>query len=172
VGLRHIPVEQWQRYVDGELPPEERERCEAHLSVCDDCLELYMRCLEQVEEQLPGFADESDFAAAVMRRFDEQTLEGSAIEPAAENEWIIRRKARMPFYQHPFFHYAVAAAITLLLMSSGAFHTITQQISSIEPVPAKAEEPALDTSFSKKLLDETIVMLDSIQPKRERGSNP
>lgn len=164
--MSHIPVEQWQRYVDDHMTPEEREQCDSHLNVCDLCLALYMQCLEQAEARLPQPENEAVLADAAMKRFDEYALNKLnttlTVLPAACS------KPRLPLIQHPFFHYAVAAVITLILMGSGVFHTITQQIAYIEPA-GKAEEP-LDASFSKKLMDQTIGMLDSIQPKRERGS--
>ncbi|CAG7655683.1 zf-HC2 domain-containing protein [Paenibacillus allorhizosphaerae] len=167
--MNHIPVEQWKKYVEDELEPVERERCEAHLIVCDLCLEQYMQCLEQ-SEGLPLPDDEAAFAAAAMNRFDElcTSQERNAaltVLPAA------RRDARLPLLHHPFFHYAVAAVITLILMGSGVFQTITQQIAHIEPDSANAAEPA-DEPFSKIIMNHTLGMLDSIQPKRERGSTP
>ena len=172
--MTHIPLEQWKQYVEDALAPAERERYETHLAVCDLCLEQYMLCLGQAEG-LPLPVDEAAFADTAMDRFDalwnvsqEQERER---ENASQAPLTVKRNVRLPLLHHPFFHYAVAAVITLILMGSGAFQTITRPITHIEPGSANAAERA-DTPYSKIIMNHTLGLLDSIQPKRERGSTP
>ncbi|KEQ25193.1 anti-sigma factor family protein [Paenibacillus tyrfis] len=165
---QHRPLNIWMQYVNDELPPEERERCEAHLDDCDACLELYMECIGQLADRLPALPDTDAFAAAVMQRWTEK----QALAPGAENHpanQSAERKQRIPWTQSPFFHYAVAAAITLLLMSTGVFRSLMGH-----PEPGRMSYSASDRTeayvpFSEILLEKTIGLLDSIQPKHERG---
>ncbi|MDO3680986.1 anti-sigma factor family protein [Paenibacillus ehimensis] len=165
---QHRPLNIWMQYVNDELPPEERERCEAHLDGCDTCLELYMECIGQMAAGLPALPDSDAFAAAVMQRWTEE----QPLAPRAEDDLANQppeRKRRIPWTQSPFFHYAVAAAITLLLMSTGVFQSLMGH-----PEPGRMSHSASDRAeayvpFSEILLEKTIGILDSIQPKHERG---
>ncbi|CAG7652424.1 hypothetical protein PAESOLCIP111_06532 [Paenibacillus solanacearum] len=170
--MTHIPLEHWKQYVEDALAPAERERYETHLAVCDLCLEQYMLCLEQAEG-LPLPVDEAAFADIAMDRFDAlwNVSQEQEREKAPQALPAVKRDVRLPLLHHPFFHYAVAAVITLILMGSGAFQTITRPITHIEPGSANAAEPA-DTPYSKIIMNHTLGLLDSIQPKRERGSTP
>ncbi|MFB0847382.1 anti-sigma factor family protein [Paenibacillus oleatilyticus] len=165
---QHRPLDIWMQYVNDELPPEERERCEAHLDGCDACLELYMECIGQLAAGLPGLPDTDAFAAAVMQRWAEEQLPAPDVKDNPANP-PAERKRRIPWTQSPFFHYAVAAAITLLLMSTGVFHSLMGH-----PEPGRISYSASDRTeayvpFSEVLLEKTIGLLDSIQPKHERG---
>lgn len=74
---------------------------------------------------------------------------------------------------HPIFHYTVAAGITMMiLMSSGLFQSLAEgsrQVDPLSPELIQGEPPNEHLPVSQQLLDKTIVMLDSIQPKHERG---
>jgi hypothetical protein len=76
----------------------------------------------------------------------------------------------------------VAAVITIILMSSGAFQSLTERVGSLgtqteatggrgqqEQDPTQPKQATESTSVSYKLMEKTIVMLDSLQPKHERG---
>lgn len=168
--MSHIGAERWMQYVKDELPPAERERCEEHLLQCDMCLAVYMECLERSEGLLPGLSDEREFAGQVMARLEEQAP--TEIKPSLTGPDSSLRRKRRTWLHHPIFHYTVAAAVTLLLMSTGIFHQLTQQANasappSVDSVPLR-ERP----SFSKQMMDKTIRVLDSIEPKKEREATP
>ncbi|WP_010500471.1 anti-sigma factor family protein [Paenibacillus elgii] len=165
---QHRPLNIWMQYVNDELPLEERERCEAHLDGCEPCLELYMECIGQLADSLPALSDTDAFAAVVMQRWAEGQPLASEAEDTLANQ-PAESKRRIPWTQSPFFHYAVAAAITLLLMSTGVFHSLMGH-----PEPGRMSYSASDRTeayvpFSEILLEKTIGLLDSIQPKHERG---
>lgn len=168
MGMNHRREETWLQYVKDELTNEERANCEAHLDSCDACFELYMQCLEQAGDFLPQLEDQEAFSTRVMMRLEQEMPHTRLVERVPEQT---KRKLRIPWIQHPFFHYAVAAAITLILMSTGVFQTLTQQISRLDTAAEKktAETPILHVSVSEQLMNKTIGMLDSIQPRYERG---
>jgi len=87
-----------------------------------------------------------------------------------------RRKRSL--LQHPAFHYGVAAAITIALMSTGVFNQLSAQLNTPIKEPDTAAESGTrkvstgneeKSSVSYKVMEETIRLLDSIHPKPEGG---
>jgi len=82
MGERTIPMicqdiqSQLNRYLDGELPAEERSRVEQHLSVCDDCRGMLedLRTLSAALAKVPAPLDvPSGFAERVMAHAAQRT---------------------------------------------------------------------------------------------------
>ncbi|MDF2961293.1 MAG: hypothetical protein K0S39_3028 [Paenibacillus sp.] len=178
--MKHYSLEQWDLYAGEKLSDEERLAYEAHLCACDSCLELYMQSLERCAGMYPKIEDEAGLAESVMERI---STEGSNASPVSKPFIRVNSnptKKTPVFTRHPLFHYAVAAAITIILMSSGAFQSLTERIGHLETAETTetaeqeqgGEQKDLKTehaSVSYKIMEKTIVMLDSIQPKHERG---
>lgn len=166
--MNHRREETWLQYVKDELTSAERAACEAHLDSCDACFDLYMQCLEQAGDLLPEIEDREAFSGAVMIRWEQEMPPTRLVKRVPEQS---KRKLRIPWIQHPVFHYTVAAAITLILMSTGVFQSLVQQMERFDTAAGKKveEEAVLHVSVSEKLMNKTIGMLDSIQPKYERG---
>lgn len=146
--MSHIKYEQWVAYVVDDVDEATRQAYEQHLSACDKCLDLYMQAIESNDDTLPKLAD--DFTDKVMESVKEH-------KKLKQNE-----QKTQPIYQKSFFHYVVAAAMTLILMSSGIFGQLTQVASNIEE---KAEEP--NTSFTDKLLDKTLSFIQVMERNKE-----
>jgi anti-sigma factor RsiW len=162
--MKHFTQEQWDRYAKDELTHEELLTYETHLSSCDLCLELYMDSVERAAVLYPQLDDKSGFADTVMERVHSLP---ALVEQARTNRKLLR------FSRHPVFHYTVAAAITLLLMSSGAFSSLTDRLGVLnihtEAIESRQAQDEEHSSVSYKIMEKTIVMLDAIQPKREKG---
>lgn len=171
--MKHYTLEQWTRYVREELTSEEQLEYEAHLGSCDQCLERYMQCLELAADSFPVLAEHTGaaMAEAVMQSI------GAAATPSlydvvSKPEPVRRQSKPTPsFLRHPVFHYAVAAAVTFLLMGTGVFQSLAERVgsaeSNVEASPLVQEDNR--SSVSQLIMEKTIVMLDSIQPKHERG---
>ncbi|NOU95000.1 hypothetical protein GC093_17485 [Paenibacillus sp. LMG 31456] len=176
--MKHYTLEQWDLYAGERLSEEESLAYETHLSSCDSCLELYMQSLECAADSYPMLQADAEFAEAVMGRI---SREESMASPASIPLELIKSSTvrRTPaFTRHPLFHYTVAAAITIILMGSGAFQSLTERIGHLETAAeamdqsqAQGETPKVNerTSVSYKIMEKTIVMLDSIQPKQAKG---
>jgi len=183
MGMKHYTLAQWELYSGGLLSNEERSAYETHLSTCDPCLELYMQSLERAADSYPALNNETALAEAVMERIHQT-------EPAVTSPPFIPSQSARPgkvrktpaFTRHPLFHYTVAAAITVILMSSGAFQSLTERMGHFGMIAEAGEQelnPDQDyeqsgwvngsSSISYKIMEKTIVMLDSIQPKHEKG---
>ncbi|AEI38679.1 zf-HC2 domain-containing protein [Paenibacillus mucilaginosus] len=167
--MNHMPRETWLDYIRGTLAPEERDVCDAHLAEdCASCFELYLEALEELAEELPE-PDAASLQASVMEQWD---LEHRSAAPAIVGQTGSRRH-RLLWLQHPLFHYGAAAAITMLLMSSGAFQFLLGSVSAaVEQAPPDSTRPASETEpYSVRWMEKTVGLLDRIEPKRERGDN-
>jgi hypothetical protein len=178
MGMKHYTLEQWDRYTGDALSSEERLDYEMHLSSCELCLDLYMQSLERASGSYPDLADRAGLADAVMEQIvQDQPIQPAPTLPPASMRPVTAR-TRPAFTRHPLFHYTVAAAITVILMGSGAFQSLTEKLGRMEPaVQAVEQEPASEqtgagngrTPVSYKIMEKTIGMLDSIQNKHEKG---
>lgn len=144
--MSHIEYKQLVAYVTEEIDEAARQIYEQHLETCDLCLERYMQAIEASAETFPKLAD--DFTETVVNYVREHT------KP--------KEHKKQSIFQKSFFHYAVAAAMTLLLMVSGIFGQLTQVASSIEE---KAE--AQSTSFTEELMNKTLSFLEEIDRIKE-----
>lgn len=160
--MKHISEETWQLYINDELPDDERNCCEEHMTACDSCLELYMSCLDRAAERLPQ-PDMHTLTERTMLRWDEHMQQQGESSAGRQTN----RRLSRSWMRHPIFHYAVAAAITLILMGSGVFQMFAQQVNALDPRAQAETDPVQHRSFSNQLMNKTIGMLDAIQPKQE-----
>ncbi|MEK3912010.1 hypothetical protein [Paenibacillus sp. FSL H7-0331] len=178
--MKHYTGEQWMTYVEQGLNDDDNQQMELHLITCDSCMELYMQSLEGVVGSYPTLSDEAALADRVMLAIEaagpiSPSSTASRLAPL-EEAGFGSQKLRNPitWMRAPLFHYAVAAVITLVLMSSGIFQSIVDHPVGIDRASngdAQSEATQEPVSVSKKLMDKTIVVLDSIQPKQEKGGN-
>ncbi|MGE5702512.1 MAG: hypothetical protein ACM32O_08305 [Clostridia bacterium] len=147
----HKTKSQWLAYMTNQLPETEREQYEDHLYTCDECLGLYMECLD--EAHLPSGPECVEHVDA--------TETSQSHQPAATP--LI--KAR-PFFRQVWFHYTAAACITLLLMSSGAFSQIVRKSAEWNTSSFVKQE----RSVSDQLMKKTASLLNLIHPSIKGGS--
>ena len=144
--MKHWTREEGERYVSGRMPAEERDVAEQHLYVCDLCMALYMACLEDGTARLPQLSDQEAFTEAVMAQ-----VKG-------------KRPRSRSWRQRPFLQYVVAAAITLILMSTGLFENMATEFNQLQ-----ASQSGRQESFSEKLVERTAAILDRVQPDAING---
>src|SRR4051794_5778541 len=119
--MNHATRQQWQDYVEGKLEAAQHEVLEHHLYECDKCLELYMSAIDTsiVRDYTNPHLLVPDSEAA--------STAADRIMAAIHNRGALyQSNRRVSFIRHPLFQYTVAAAITMLLLSTGVFHNITK----------------------------------------------
>lgn len=107
----HRSYDLWIAYIENRLPEAEREEAERHLYVCDDCLALYLRVVDQ-----QSVAWEEERAKAVTAEVMD-TIQSQGQSSVSKRQMQRERRRRL-------IHYTVAASLTLLLMSSGVFQQL------------------------------------------------
>lgn len=146
--MKHYSYEQWTKYVKNELDGEDRILYEDHLYTCDQCLEVYLTAIEA--EELPDIIDGTAFTDNIMAQLPiENNIQDT-------NNETFPRKATA-FYKKTIFHYGVAAAMTLLLMSTGFFQTLTQYAGDVESKQFKEDK----ASITEGIMDKTFAWMDT-----------
>src|SRR5690625_1095796 len=139
--MNHITDEQWLAYVKNELNEKMRSHYDDHLYTCDHCLALYLKAIETVELQHSVITTDEIIQTVNKNVEIKQTQEIK--EPS--------------FYKKALFHYIVAAAMTLLLMSSGVFSQLIHVVTDIETQDGNR------SSMISKLMDSSISIVDQIE---------
>src|SRR5690625_60691 len=146
--MRHIAYEKWVSYVINDVDEKSRDKYEEHLVACDECLELYLKAVESHADMLPKLDD--NFTDRVLDHVTEKT------NPKKNDKTL-------SFFQKPFFHYVIAAAMTLILMSSGLFGQLTQVASHIEERAYHDQSQ----SFTEGLIEKTLSFIKIFEGNKE-----
>lgn len=75
--------------------------------------------------------------------------------------------AKKTLYQRTLFHYAVAAVITLTLMTTGFFQSITGVVTTVEA--ASISKP--EQSVSNSLMEKTLALFEVFDIKQKEVNN-
>ncbi|MMZ45883.1 hypothetical protein D1872_74910 [compost metagenome] len=140
----------WHAYITGACSIEESTRLERLLLEDEQALMLYLVALEQLEPTLKDYSGWMD-----TERFTDQVM---AVLPEIEMEpnQVLFKKRR--WFEKPVFHYVVAASLTLILLSSGAFDKMMPQTGD-KPIPPKER-----VSYSEEVMQATTTWLDKLKP--------
>ena len=147
--MTHFSKEKWLAYVQDELNETERHTCEDHLYACDQCLSLYMEAIDEGAGQ-PIIEDDHRFAEGVMQKIAETK------QPAAKGKQAVRRSASR---RTVLLHYVLAAAMTLLLTSTGLFNGLLNVVSHFEASSTH------HSSLVEELVNKPISLTNSLDNK-------
>lgn len=148
--MNHYTEQAWKQYVEERLSPDTLSEMELHLYQCDECLTMYMTSLEQMETVLPIMEmDTQGYVDAIIAR-----------TTGTKRSW----------YHSTMLHYGIAAAATLILVATGFFHGISQELDSVgsfKPANSINTSSSLQTDkpISDQLLNKTLAWLDTLQNK-------
>ncbi|MEH7235181.1 hypothetical protein [Bacillus sp. JJ1562] len=145
--MRHFSNEEWLLYIKDKLEEPKREELENHLFSCDQCLEIYRELVEAQAEELPDLENES-FTDEVATKLP-----------------MKKKKQGKSFLQSSIFHYGVAAAVTLTLMSTGVFQNITGIVGTVEASSFSEQKQSVTNS----LMDKALSFFDIIGANQEEG---
>jgi hypothetical protein len=147
VSMSHFEKQKWMAYVEGTLQEDESLILEEHLFTCDECMMVYMQCVEAEEEMIPALLNPKQFADNIMENL-----------PSFDKQPILSKRK---FYESPFFHYGIAAAITLVFMSSGIFTELLNFINLFQ-----AESLSQDSApVSDTIMHKTVNILENIKQR-------
>jgi len=145
--MNHFDSEQWCRYVQDEgLSGTQRDEMERHLQRCDVCLHHYMTQIAALAGSLPMMeTGEAEFADQLIQR---------------------TMRTRRSLFRSSLLHYGIAAAATLILVVSGVFHGLTQEVNA---KMLNSSRQATATSISDQLMNHTLSWLDKIKNEDDNG---
>jgi len=146
--MRHFSNEEWMSYINDKLSETTCEELENHLFSCDQCLVVYMEMIDRQAEELPVI-DDSSFTNEIIAELPQKK---------------VRKKT---LYQRTLFHYAVAAVITLTLMTTGFFQSITGVVATVEA--SSPSQPG--HSVSNSLMEKTLKLFEILDTKQKEVNN-
>ena len=154
--MRHFSREVWSLFILNKLSKSEKDIMEAHLQHCDRCLKTYLSTL------LPE--DEFEAGNLISASFFDETMKLVRQEALMKKRNAKRKESGLLQY------YAVAAAITVILMTGGWFELFVEKVPEtigrgMQIVP-KVEE-RISFGWSDKVINEISVKLDAITGERE-----
>ncbi len=136
--MNHINYEKWMLYATDSLDEETRSQYENHLYSCDHCLELYLKAVEEAESQMPVLTNPTGFTDSIMKEI-------GCVQEKTQNKVKPRKNLR----RQTLVHYTIAAAMTLVLMSTGIFSQLTSTISTFENTAAEQEQSVINDWLNK-----------------------
>jgi len=145
--VRHYRDEEWLMYMKDELAESRRGELEDHLYSCDQCLEIYMKLVEDQAVELPDL-ENIHFTDEVVMKLP-----------------VNKEKQKKSILQSPIFHYGVAAVVTLSLMSTGVFQSMTGIVGTVEASSFSKQRQSVSTSLMEKALS----VFDIIITDQEEG---
>ncbi|MEK5440468.1 MULTISPECIES: hypothetical protein [unclassified Fredinandcohnia] len=145
--MRHYRDEEWLMYMKDELAESRRGELEDHLYSCDQCLEIYMKLVEDQAVELPDL-ENIHFTDEVVMKLP-----------------VNKEKQKKSILQSPIFHYGVAAVVTLSLMSTGVFQSMTGIVGTVEASSFSKQRQSVSTSLMEKALS----VFDIINTDQEEG---
>jgi replicative superfamily II helicase len=157
-GDEPINRSQANAYIEGHMDEAMREDWEQLLLEDEESLASYMEMLDELQEELPSLENSSAFTERVMGDWAKMAESSAELEQVAVEEGGRRYR----WYEKTIFHYAVAASLTLLIMSSGMFDKLhTGQMELM--IPKKDNSP----SFSEQVIQATSGWLDQLMGSRK-----
>jgi hypothetical protein len=152
--MTHYSLQLWQAYIHGDEV--ERDSMDNHLQECDECMGMYVLCLDELQVSLPQLMNPIEFMDRVQGHVQFKS-ECNSKPPRT----IIPKR----WYTHTWFHYTIAASITLVLVSSGMFNQILDRVSQLTENTEQAEH----ISVSNQLKNKAGKWLDAIPNKKKEG---
>lgn len=139
-------MELWRQYIQDELSEQKQRELDELLLNDESALTEYMEVFERLEVQLPPLTNLDALTDKVMTDLSEKLeYDNRQHSRALSRRWS--------WIKHPVTHYAVAASITLLMITSGFFD---QLFVGAEDVITKDRKP-----ISDQWLDQATGWLDS-----------
>ncbi|MEH7223350.1 hypothetical protein V7112_05985 [Bacillus sp. JJ1566] len=145
--MRHFSNDEWLLYIKDKLEEAKREELENHLFSCNQCLEIYMELVESQAQELPDLENDS-FTDEVVTKLP-----------------VKKEKQGKTFLQSPIFHYGIAAVVTLSLMSTGVFQSMTGIIGVVEASSFSEQKQSVTDS----LMEKTLSFFDILGANQEEG---
>jgi predicted anti-sigma-YlaC factor YlaD len=157
--MNHIPLGEWKSFAIDEMNSEKRFLYEQHLYTCDQCMDLYMKAIELIQDKIPTIEEPSIYTNEVMSQIP---FDQAKKNPIIHKEQEIKKR----WYEEKVFHYVLATAMTFLLMATGVFSDLTNVTSQFEKNSLSQNQ----SSFTENVLNKTTALLDHVeQSEKEEG---
>jgi hypothetical protein len=148
--MSHLSMDQKkalaQNYLDGNCTSEQESAWEFLLLEDTEAMELHIQFLSSMELRMPQIGDSKQFADDIMKVLPTDLYKKKMRFIEHGRRW----------YEHPIFHYTVAACLTLVFLTTGLFDKL---------VPSELDviDHNQNTSYSDQMMDITVTWLDQLK---------
>lgn len=144
--MSHQSKEAWIRYVNDELPEAARRMYEDHLYDCEKCMENYLQAIDESSHLPLDVEDTTSFIDDIMIHI-EQVPEVSKTKKSGQKKHAL--------YKRTVFHYVLAASLTLVLMSSGVFQSLTNYVDEVQKTTVSEESPSITEQIMNRAFEQS-----------------
>lgn len=144
--MKHYDQQHWKAYVLNIVDEGERVEMENHLYNCDECMDLYIQQLDELDDC--NFNESPAFTETIMKRVY-----------TYENKRNRDKRSKL------FRYYVIAASITIILVYTGAFEAIgskTPDLMTALNTSTDKIETAMFGGWSNGLLDKSRDFINQI----------
>ncbi|WP_018758819.1 hypothetical protein [Paenibacillus terrigena] len=145
--MKKYNLEYWVAYIQGTLGEEEQLEMEELLLQSEEAMEQYLLAMDGLEGELPEPEDHDAFTDRMM-----QQLYGKPVQHSPKDRVQPRSKY---WYEHPMFHYSIAASITFILLISGVFQNLSGGSHALLDQPSG--------SFTDSIIQKAFSWLDALK---------
>lgn len=117
--MKHYDQVEWVLYKNNLLDNKIHEVMEEHLYECDQCLDIFLSLIDDLEIEEAGNIISQDFTDNLMMNIKDLT-------PINKK---IKRKSRLP--RDFFIYYTAVASVTILLTAGGVFGKLVESVPQI-----------------------------------------
>lgn len=146
--MKHFNEKEWQMFRRGEYSQKESRLMEVHLRGCQQCVETFLRSIDEEDVVRAQKAIPPDFTDTVISMIDRERH--AAVAP--------KGSGMLAKSQNLLVYYAAAAVLTIALMGGGAFQAFVKGYSHVADTTklnSPKIEQKLDIQFSNKIVDHT-----------------
>ncbi|MFS0871240.1 hypothetical protein [Paenibacillus xylanilyticus] len=141
-------VQDWTDYIEGRITGDQAIHMEKVLIEDPEAMDHYLEAMG-IHQTLPKLDNPAHFADSIMERITilEHSKSKRKSRSGRSRRWL----------EHKVFHYAVAACLTLIFLSSGVFDKVAPY--------HKFHEGEQRGSFTQKWTETATSWLDNFKPK-------
>ena len=160
----HFSPDEWQDYKRKTIEPELVAEIEAHLALCEDCREYFLRLIDETDIKVAQDKIPLDFTDALINRINQPAPAVIPIKIKPGKRKLNRRDI--------FAYYVTAAAITLALMSGGVFDSMVEKsmyLSQICVIKSQHIESTANKDWDRQLMENSSRVIRNFSIKIERN---
>jgi|GEM_PF-626299 len=159
--MKHFDKQEWLVFREGKAGTEEVSIMEDHLTICEDCRQIFLSSIDADEISRAEAFIPPDFTARTLNLLQAPVNKPGA-SPYQQKAGVKRRLLSF---------YVAAAAVTLMLMSGGVFQSAARQVTNI-PVNYSPQAPARQyftlPNWPGQLREKTAGWMDAIEWKKHK----
>ncbi len=160
----HFSPDEWQDYKMNNIEPELAAEIEAHLALCEDCQEYFLKLIDDTDLETAQDKIPLDFTDTLMTKIYQRSPAMIPVKIKPTKRKLNRRDI--------FAYYVTAAAITLALMSGGVFDSMVAKsmyLSQVCILKSQKIESTVDKDWDRQLMENSAKMMRNFSINKERN---